>query len=116
MKKYYGKLTYSEWKNGSGWQIQDAFAGVDDLETTDPANIKEWSKEDFINYLLNDYNALDGLTLEEIKELAAEEPETDTLYIWTCECFDDETDERSDENVYEVWKSALAKIYLSNLD
>lgn len=113
MKKYFGKLTYSHWINGQGWQLQDAYAGVDDQEAADPAEIKDWDRAEFISYLLSEYQALNGLSPEEIESLANGNADEDTLFQWSLATYDDETDAWTQEIVHEIWLSELAKISIS---
>lgn len=98
MKKYRVALTYDSWKNGQGWEVENAYMGIDDT-ITDDKEVLNYTKEDLIS------NMLDYVS-DEIANY--NEDRSDTRYDYTVY----EVNEAGDENeVYtiSVWLSELAK-------
>lgn len=98
MKKYRVALTYDSWRNEQGWEVENAYMGIDDT-ITDDKEVLNYTKEDLISDML-DYVS------DEIANY--NEDESDTRYTYTVY----EQNESEDENeVYSVsvWLSKLAK-------
>lgn len=98
MKKYRVAFTYDSWRNGQGWEVENAYMGIDDT-ITDDNDALSYTKEDLISDML-DYVSDDIADYEDNGE--------DTRYTYTVY----ELNESGDENeVYSVsvWLSELAK-------
>lgn len=98
MTKYKVKFTYSNWENGNGWEVENAYMGIDDT-ITDDNDVLNYTKEDLISDML-DYVS------DEIANY--NEDGSDTRYDYTVY----EVNEAGDENeVYTIsaWLSELAK-------
>lgn len=98
MTKYKVTFTYSNWENGQGWKVENAYMGIDD-EITDNNDALNYTKEDLISDML-DYVS------DEIADY--EDNGKDTRYDYTVY----KQNESGDENeVYSVsvWLSELAK-------
>lgn len=121
MKKYVEKYTYNSWKDGSGWQIQDGYMGIDDNEYPESTKNYNMIADDVANGFeynlmseLLDTNsilyALEGLSEEDIKEYANNDKGIDTQYTYTLYLVDDEEEETEIYSV-SVWLSEVCKRY-----
>lgn len=122
MKKYVEKYTYSAWKDGSGWQIQGGYMGIDDNEYPEGGRAYNAISEDITNGFeydlmseLLDPNsilyALEGLSAEEIETYANDDMGIDTQYTYTLYLVDDDNEE---EEIYSIsiWLSEVCKKYV----
>lgn len=99
MKKYRVALTYDSWRNGQGWEVENAYMGIDDT-ITDDKTVLDYDKDDLISDLkdyvaddIADYNEDDG---------------NDTRYDYKVY---EKTEDDDENEVYSVsvWLSELAK-------
>lgn len=101
---YTERITYSEWVEGSGWRLQDSYAGFDD--TTLPAD--EWD----IHFNANDFALLitENCTDEDL-QIWADDSCGDDKYTYTL------TDEDGNEVLrIEIWASKAAEYRLGIID
>lgn len=122
MKKYVEKYTYSSWKNGSGWQIQDCYMGIDDNEYPEGTktynmiadDVAKGFEYDLMQELLDPNSvlyALEGLSEEDIEEYANDDKGIDTQYTYTLYLIDDEEEEETEMYSVSVWLSEVCKRY-----
>ena len=106
--KYRISYTCSEWKNGSGWNIQYSYMGFDD----DKYNEKpDYTKDDFINQLIDQtsFNVLGDLNDEEITAYVNDAIDHDTRYECRIYQADDDNEEEELIEEYNIWLSDLCK-------
>lgn len=98
MTKYKVTFTYSNWENGQGWKVENAYMGIDD-KITDNNDALNYTKEDLISDML-DYVADEIANYEDDGE--------DTRYDYTVY---EKTEDDDENEVYSVsvWLSELAK-------
>lgn len=116
MKKYVEKYTYSSWKNGSGWDLQDGYMGIDDNEYPEGTKtynmIADGFEYDLMSELLDPNSALyvlESLSEDDIKEYANDNKGIDTQYTYTLYLVDDE--EETEIYSVSVWLSEVCKKY-----
>lgn len=120
MKKYVEKYTYSSWENGSGWQIQDGYMGIDDNDYAEGTKTYNMIADDVTNGFeydlmseLLDPNsilyALEGLSEEDIEKYANDDKGIDTQYTYTLYLVEDE--EKIEIYSVSIWLSEVCKRY-----
>lgn len=122
MKKYIEKYTYSSWKDGSGWNLQDCYMGIDDNEYPEGTktynmiadNIARGFEYELMSELLNPNSilyALEDLSGEDIEEYSNNNKEIDTQYTYTLYLVDDKEKEGTEIYSVSVWLSEVCKRY-----
>ena len=122
MKKarYMAKWSYSNWRQGSGWALQDSIIDtyeedidhIDRLIWDDKDDYSaEYARERFVEWLAEQDEMAD-MNDEELARIAEAEDE-DTLYAWDVYAGEEiDEDRKIDKYHVEAWRSEVAKMVL----
>ena len=104
MTTYTESITYSHWIEGSGWSLQDCYAGFDDTDIPSDKINPSWSAEDFAALICEGYD-------DDALHSMADDSLCDDKYTYLL------TDDNGKEvQRIEIWASVAAQYMLGMLD